>query len=183
MRYDAPELQLRIAHQRLVEELLDKADAKGLGPPAAAALARCHAHLRARCASAWTAWPRCWWRTCGLVPGNRVLLRGGNSDGHGAGLAGRRQGGHGGGGHHAACCAPRSWADIIDKAQPSLSFCEAKLAARAGGSAQKAHRSRRHRAHGVHLRHHRQAQGRRAQPPRRDGRLRDLATPCAQGHA
>jgi 2-aminobenzoate-CoA ligase len=141
----------------------------------------------------------------GLVPGNRVLLRGGNSIGMAlAWLAVVKAG------LVAVATMPllraKELGDIIDKAQPVVALCDAKLldelAAGAGqhpvlrrivrfnaltpvpgpgsrdarraraGAFGLPHRGRRHRAAGLHLRHHRQAQGRRAHPPRRAGRLR-----------
>jgi 2-aminobenzoate-CoA ligase len=64
----------------------------------------------------------------GLVPGNRVLLRGGNSIG--MACAGWRW-------SRPAwwrwppcrCCAPSELGDIIDKAQPALALCDATLLA------------------------------------------------------
>ena len=150
-----------------------------------------------------------------LVPGNRVLLRGGNSIGMAlAWLAVVKAG------LIAVATMPllraRELGDIIDKAQPVLALCDATLLAeleqaqrdhpvlrtiaeiqRAGrpvGSRRAVRRQvrhvcalpdggRRHCLDGLHLGHHRQAQGRDPHPPRRAGRLRGLAAPCAARHA
>jgi 2-aminobenzoate-CoA ligase len=76
--------------------------------------------------SGWTASRRCWWRTLGLVPGNRVLLRGGNSIGLAlAWLAVVKAG------LIAVATMPllraRELGDIIDKARPTVALCDAKL--------------------------------------------------------
>jgi hypothetical protein len=148
------------------------------------------------------------------VPGNRVLLRGGNSIGMAlAWLAVVKAGGI------AVATMPllraRELGDIIDKAQPTLACatrsCWKNWSSRAASgrccapscpstrptsparwrcgrrrrtaTSKPAPPRRRHRDAGLHLRHHRQAQGRRAHPPRRAGRLRSLAAPRAARHA
>ena len=126
MRYDAPELRFA-SHINLVEELLDKADAKGwahrllLRSPG---VVLSYAEVRERV----DRMARVLVEDCGLIPGNRVLLRGGNSIGMAlAWLAVVKAG------MVAVATMPllraKELAEIIDKAQPSLSLCEAKLAA------------------------------------------------------
>jgi 2-aminobenzoate-CoA ligase len=124
MLYERAEFQFP---QRLnvVEELVDKAAAKGFGERAALRSSLetlSYAQLRGRVD-----------RICrvlsedlGLVPGNRVLLRGGNSLGMAvAWLAVVKAG------LVAVATMPllraRELGDIIDKAQPALALCEFKL--------------------------------------------------------
>ena len=124
LRYDLPELQLppRI---NLVEELLDRAPAKGWGERPLLRSPRMtltYADVRDRVD-----------RICrvlvedlGLVPGKRVLLRGGNSIGMAlAWLAVVKAGGV------AVATMPllraRELGDIIDKAQPAIALCDIKL--------------------------------------------------------
>ncbi|RYF13841.1 MAG: 2-aminobenzoate-CoA ligase [Comamonadaceae bacterium] len=124
LRYDLPELQMppRI---NLVEQLLDRAPEKGWGERPLLRSPRItltYADVRDRVD-----------RICrvlvedlGLVPGNRVLLRGGNSVGMAlAWLAVVKAGGV------AVATMPllraRELGDIIDKAQPTLALCDIKL--------------------------------------------------------
>lgn len=124
LRYDLPELQMppRI---NLVEQLLDRAPEKGWGERSLLRSPRItltYADVRDRVD-----------RICrvlvedlGLEPGNRVLLRGGNSIGMAlAWLAVVKAGGV------AVATMPllraRELGDIIDKAQPTLALCDIKL--------------------------------------------------------
>jgi 2-aminobenzoate-CoA ligase len=124
MRYDLPELQLP-ERCNLVAELLDRAPDKGWGDRPLLRSPRItlsYADVRDRVD-----------RICrvlvedfGLVPGNRVLLRGGNSIGMAlAWLAVVKAGGV------AVATMPllraRELGDIIDKAQPTLALCDIKL--------------------------------------------------------
>lgn len=123
-RYDLPELQLP-DQLNLVEELLDKAGAKGFGDlPMLRSPARTLTYAQAglevnRIAQVLT-------EDLGLVPGNRVLLRGGNSIAMAlswlavvkAGLI-------------AVATMPmlraKELGQIIDKSRPVVALCEAKL--------------------------------------------------------
>jgi 2-aminobenzoate-CoA ligase len=122
--YDRPELQLP-DRCNLVEQLLDRAPERGWGERPllrSAAGILSYAQVRARVD-----------RICrvlveelGLVPGNRVLLRGGNSVAMAlAWLAVVKAGGV------AVATMPllraRELGDIIDKAQPALALCDARL--------------------------------------------------------
>ncbi len=124
LRYDLPELQLP-PRFNLVEELLDRAPEKGWGERPLLRSPRMtltYADVRDRVD-----------RICrvlvedlGLVPGNRVLLRGGNSIGMAlAWLAVVKAGGV------AVATMPllraRELGDIIDKAQPAIALCDIKL--------------------------------------------------------
>jgi 2-aminobenzoate-CoA ligase len=122
--YERPEFQFP-AQLNVVEELLDKAHAKGFGARPMLRSSRMvlsYADARERVD-----------RICrvlvedlGLVPGNRVLLRGGNSVGLAlAWLAVVKAG------MIAVATMPllraRELGDIIDKAQPTVALCDAKL--------------------------------------------------------
>lgn len=124
MKYDLPELQVP-AQANVVEELLDKAAAKGWGERPllrSARIALTYNDVRDRVD-----------RICRvlvedlkLVPGNRVLIRGGNSIGLAlAWLAVVKAG------MVAVATMPllraRELGDIIDKAQPAVALCDAKL--------------------------------------------------------
>jgi 2-aminobenzoate-CoA ligase len=124
MRYERPEFKFP-AQCNLVEELLDKAAAKGWGDRPllrSSKITLSYTDVRDRVD-----------RICrvlvedlGLVPGNRVLLRGGNSIGMAlAWLAVVKAGGI------AVATMPllraRELGDIIDKAQPALALCDIKL--------------------------------------------------------
>ncbi len=124
MRYEWPELQFPPA-LNAVQELLDKAAAKGWsGRPLlrSSKIVLTYQDVRDRVD-----------RICrvlvddlGMAPGNRVLLRGGNSIGMAlAWLAVVKAGGI------AVATMPllraRELGDIIDKAQPTLALCDAKL--------------------------------------------------------
>jgi 2-aminobenzoate-CoA ligase len=124
MAYDRPELQLP-SQFNLVEELLDKAPAKGWGSRPmlrSAKIVLSYEDVRDRVD-----------RICrvlvedlGVVPGNRVLLRGGNSIGMAlAWLAVVKCGAI------AVATMPllraRELGDIIDKSQPTVALCDAKL--------------------------------------------------------
>jgi 2-aminobenzoate-CoA ligase len=121
---EAPELQFP-AQLNLVEELLDKAPAKGWGERAmlrSSRLTLTYAQSRERV----DAIVRMLTQDLGLVPGNRVLLRGGNSIGLAlAWLAVVKAG------LIAVPTMPllraRELGDIIDKAQPVVALCEVKL--------------------------------------------------------
>jgi len=124
MLYDRPELQLP-GQLNLVEELLDKAPAKGWGERPLLRSSRItlsYAQVKERVdriAQVLT-------EDFGLVPGNRVLLRGGNSIGLAlAWLAVVKAG------LVAVATMPllraRELGDIIDKAQPVLALCDLKL--------------------------------------------------------
>jgi 2-aminobenzoate-CoA ligase len=126
LRYDRPELQFP-AQLNLVEELLDKATTKGFGQRPLLRSSRItfsyeQVAERVNRIAQWLT------EDMGLVPGNRVLLRGGNSIGMAlcwlavvkAGLV-------------AVATMPllraRELGDIIDKAQPLLALCDATLQA------------------------------------------------------
>jgi 2-aminobenzoate-CoA ligase len=124
MRFELPELQLP-EQANLVHELLDRAADKGWGERPllrSAKIVLSYADVRDRVD-----------RICrvlvedlGMVPGNRVLLRGGNSIGMAlAWLAVVKAGGI------AVATMPllraRELGDIIDKAQPALALCDANL--------------------------------------------------------
>ncbi|WP_298932944.1 AMP-binding protein [uncultured Ramlibacter sp.] len=124
MLYERPELQLP-GQLNLVEELLDKAQAKGLGERPLLRSSRItltYAEVQERVnriAQVLT-------EDFGLAPGNRVLLRGGNSVGLSlAWLAVVKAG------LVAVATMPllraRELGDIIDKAQPVLALCDLKL--------------------------------------------------------
>lgn len=124
LRYDLPELQLP-DRCNLVEELLDRAPQKGWGdrpllrsPKITLSYADVRDRVDRIC--------RVLVEDLGLVPGNRVLLRGGNSIGMAlAWLAVVKAGGV------AVATMPllraRELGDIIDKAQPTLALCDIKL--------------------------------------------------------
>ena len=124
LRYDLPELQMP-PRLNVVAELLDRAPEKGWGERPmlrSSTLTLTYAQARERVD-----------RLCrvlvndlGVVPGNRVLLRGGNSIGMAlAWLAVLKVGAI------AVATMPllraRELGDIIDKAQPALALCEARL--------------------------------------------------------
>ncbi len=124
LRYDRPELQLG-PQLNLVEELLDKADAKGFADKPMLRSPRITLSYAAarervdRIAQVLT-------EDLGLVPGNRVLLRGGNSIGMAlAWLAVVKAG------LIAVATVPllraRELGDILEKAQPTVALCDAKL--------------------------------------------------------
>jgi 2-aminobenzoate-CoA ligase len=124
LRYDRPELQLP-AQCNLVERLLDSASDRGWGErpllrSAAGTLSYREVRERVdRCC-------RVLVEDCGLVPGNRVLLRGGNSVAMAlAWLAVVKAGGI------AVATMPllraRELGDIIEKAQPRIALCDARL--------------------------------------------------------
>ncbi len=122
--YDRPELQLP-ARLNLAEELLDKAPAKGFGARPmlrSAQLTLSYGEARERVDRIC----RVLTEDLGLVPGNRVLLRGGNSIGLAlAWLAVVKAG------MIVVATMPllraRELGDIIDKAQPTVALCDAKL--------------------------------------------------------
>ena len=124
LRYDLPELQLP-ARLNLVEELLDKAAAKGHGDRPMLRSNRItltYNEARERVDRIC----RVLTEDLGLVPGNRVLLRGGNSVGLAlAWLAVVKAG------LVAVATMPllraRELGDIIDKSQPTVALCDAKL--------------------------------------------------------
>jgi 2-aminobenzoate-CoA ligase len=126
LRYDRPELQFP-AQLNLVEELLDKAAAKGFGDrpllrSSRITLTYVQAQERVNRIARLLTEDR------GLVPGNRVLLRGGNSIGMAlAWLAVVKAG------LIAVATMPllraRELGDIIDKARPALALCDASLLA------------------------------------------------------
>jgi 2-aminobenzoate-CoA ligase len=122
--YDGPELQFP-AQLNLAKELLDKAPAKGFGARPmlrSAQLTLTYAQARERVDGIC----RVLVEDLGLVPGNRVLLRGGNSIGLAlAWLAVVKAG------MIAVATMPllraRELGDIIDKARPTVALCDAKL--------------------------------------------------------
>jgi 2-aminobenzoate-CoA ligase len=124
MRYDLPELQLPDS-LNLVEELLDKAPAKGFGERPMLRSSRItltYSEARDRVDRIC----RVLTEDLGLVPGNRVLLRGGNSIGLAlAWLAVVKAG------LVAVATMPllraRELGDIIDKSQPTVALCDIKL--------------------------------------------------------
>jgi 2-aminobenzoate-CoA ligase len=122
--YERPEFQFP-AQLNVIEELLDKAQAKGFGARPmlrSSSMVLSYADARERVD-----------RICrvlvedlGLVPGNRVLLRGGNSIGLAlAWLAVVKAG------MIAVATMPllraRELGDIIDKSQPTVALCDSKL--------------------------------------------------------
>jgi 2-aminobenzoate-CoA ligase len=122
--YDRPEFQFP-DRLNLVEELLDKAPAKGFGERPALRSSRItlsYADVRDRVDRIC----RVLTEDLGLVPGNRVLLRGGNTIGLAlAWLAVVKAG------LVAVATMPllraRELGDIIDKAQPTVALCDIKL--------------------------------------------------------
>jgi 2-aminobenzoate-CoA ligase len=124
LRYDLPELRLP-DRLNLVEELLDQAAAKGFGDRPLLRSARItlsYQDVRDRVDRI----ARVLVEDLGLVPGNRVLLRGGNSIGLAlAWLAVVKAG------LVAVATMPllraRELGDIIDKAQPTVALCDSKL--------------------------------------------------------
>jgi len=124
LQYELPELQLP-AQLNVVEELLDRAAAKGWAerpmlrsPRITLTYADARERVDRIC--------RVLVEDLGMVPGNRVLLRGGNSIGLAlAWLAVVKAGGI------AVATMPllraRELGDVIDKAQPTLALCDAKL--------------------------------------------------------
>lgn len=124
LHYDLPELQLP-PQVNLVAELLDRAGEKGWGDrPMLRSPRRTLGYDQARQEVDRIA--RLLVEDLGMVPGNRVLLRGGNSIGMAlAWLAVVKAGGI------AVATMPllraRELGDIIDKAQPTLALCDAKL--------------------------------------------------------
>src|SRR5688572_27127003 len=124
LRYDRPEFQIP-DRLNLVEELLDKARARGLGDRPLLRSSRItlsYADVRDRVDRIC----RVLTQDLGLVPGNRVLLRGGNSIALAlAWLAVVKAG------LIAVATMPllraRELGDIIDKAQPTVALCDIKL--------------------------------------------------------
>jgi 2-aminobenzoate-CoA ligase len=124
LRYDLPELQFG-DRLNLVEELLDKAAAKGFAERPLLRSSRItltYADVRDRVDRIC----RVLTEDLGLVPGNRVLLRGGNTIGLAlAWLAVVKAG------LVAVATMPllraRELGDIIDKAQPTVALCDIKL--------------------------------------------------------
>lgn len=124
LHYDLPDLPL-VGQLNLVEELLDKATLRGWGARPllrSAQLTLSYTEVRQRVdrIAHWLC------REAGLVPGQRVLLRGGNSIGMAlAWLAVVKAGGI------AVASMPllraRELGDIIDKALPVLALCDARL--------------------------------------------------------
>ena len=152
LRYDRPELQFP-DRLNLVEELLDKAEAKGFGDRPLLRSSRItlsYADVRDRVDRIC----RVLTEDLGLVPGNRVLLRGGNSIGMALALAGRGQGRLDRGGHHAAAAraragrhhrqgAARRWPCATSSLLEELELARAGPAgARHGGSIQCPERTR-----------------------------------------
>jgi len=124
LRYDLPELQLP-DRLNLVEELLDRAPEKGWADrPLLRASARTLSY--AETAAEVDRIAQVLVRDLGLVPGNRVLLRGGNSIAMAlAWLAVVKAG------LIAVATMPllraRELGDIIDKARPAAALCDARL--------------------------------------------------------
>jgi 2-aminobenzoate-CoA ligase len=124
LHYDRPELQLP-PRCNIVEQLLDRAPEKGWGDRPLLRSSRItltYADVRDRVDRIC----RVLTEDLGMVPGNRVLLRGGNSIGMAlAWLAVIKAGGI------AVATMPllraRELGDIIDKAQPTLALCDIKL--------------------------------------------------------
>ena len=124
LRYDLPELQLP-DQLNLVEELLDNAPARGWSTRPclrSSTTTLTYADVRQRV----DRMCRVLTEDLALVPGNRVLLRGGNSIGMAlAWLAVVKAG--------LVCVATmpllraRELGDIMDKAQPSVALCDARL--------------------------------------------------------
>ena len=124
LRYDLAELQLP-SQLNLVERLLDAAPARGWGDRPCLRSAR-EVLTYAQVREGVDAICRVLVEDLGLVPGNRVLLRGGNSVGMAvAWLAVVKAG------LVAVATMPllraRELGDIIDKAQPSAALCDAGL--------------------------------------------------------
>ena len=126
LRFDAPELQFP-EQLNLVERLLDNAVTQGW---ADAPLLRAPGEVvtYAQAAARVDAIAQVLVHDCGLVPGNRVLLRGGNSIGMAlAWLAVVKAG------MVAVATMPllraKELCDIIEKAQPVVALCDAKLLA------------------------------------------------------
>ena len=124
LRYDRPELQLP-PQRNLVEALLDAADAKGFAHRPLLRSPRRTMNY-AQVAEQVNRIARVLTEDLGLIPGNRVLLRGGNSIGMAlAWLAVVKTGGI------AVATMPLLRAtelgDIIDKARPALALCDAHL--------------------------------------------------------
>jgi 2-aminobenzoate-CoA ligase len=123
-RYDLPELQLP-DQLNLVEELLDKAAAKGFADkPMLRSPGRTLSYAEAAVEVSRIA--QVLVEDLGLVPGNRVLLRGGNSIGMAlAWLAVVKAG------LIAVATMPllraKELGDIIDKSQPVVALCDGKL--------------------------------------------------------
>jgi 2-aminobenzoate-CoA ligase len=122
--YERPELQLP-AQCNLVEELLDKAAARGWAERPllrSSKIVLSYADVRERVDRIC----RVLTEDLGLVPGNRVLLRGGNSIGMALAWLGVVKAGG-----IAVATMPllraRELGDIIDKAQPALALCDFKL--------------------------------------------------------
>jgi 2-aminobenzoate-CoA ligase len=124
LRYDLAELQVP-AQVNLVEALLDQAQARGFAQrPLLRSPARTLSY--AQVAGQVNRIARVLTEDLGVIPGNRVLLRGGNSVGMAlAWLAVVKAGAI------AVATMPLLRAgelgDIIDKAQPALALCDAKL--------------------------------------------------------
>jgi 2-aminobenzoate-CoA ligase len=124
LRYDRPELQIP-ARANVVEELLDKAAQKGWGDRPllrSPKIVLTYADVRERVDRIC----RVLTEDLALAPGNRVLLRGGNSIGLAlAWLAVVKAG------MVAVATMPllraRELGDIIDKAQPTVALCDIKL--------------------------------------------------------
>jgi 2-aminobenzoate-CoA ligase len=124
LRYDRPELQFP-AQLNVVEELLDKAAQKGWGDRPllrSSKIVLTYTDVRDRVDRIC----RVLTEDLGLVPGNRVLLRGGNSIGLAlAWLAVVKAG------LVAVATMPllraRELGDIIDKSQPTVALCDIKL--------------------------------------------------------
>jgi 2-aminobenzoate-CoA ligase len=124
LRYDRPELQFP-AQLNLVEALLDQAPAKGLGDRPLLRSSRI-TFTYAQTLERVNRIAQLLTEDLGLVPGNRVLLRGGNSIGMAlAWLAVVKAG------LIAVATMPllraRELGDIIDKAQPVVAICDATL--------------------------------------------------------
>jgi 2-aminobenzoate-CoA ligase len=124
LRYDLPELQFP-AQLNLVEELLDQAPAKGFGDNPLLRSSRV-TFTYAQTLERVNRIAQLLTEDLGLAPGNRVLLRGGNSIGMAlAWLAVVKAG------LIAVATMPllraRELGDIIDKAQPVVAICDASL--------------------------------------------------------
>jgi 2-aminobenzoate-CoA ligase len=124
LRYDLPELQLP-PQLNIVAELLDRAPGRGWGDrPMLRSSSVTLTYVQAR--EQVDRFCRVLVEDLGLVPGNRVLLRGGNSMAMAlAWLAVVKAGGI------AVATMPllraRELGDIIDKAQPTIALCDARL--------------------------------------------------------
>lgn len=126
LRYDTPELRFP-AQLNLVEELLDKASGKGFGERLLLRSSRISLSY-AQVGERVNRIAQFLTDDMGLVPGNRVLLRGGNSVGMAlAWLAVVKAG------LIAVATMPllraRELGDVIDKAQPMLALCDVTLLA------------------------------------------------------